>query len=149
MIDIPAIFKVNIILGTVGGVAAVLSKIDSLAPLYLQGLRTEAVSALQKWPKIHLKEKKYFRYLKRQEAILERIEAALQGKWKDLPSVFNFLLALVIYLQEELGDSPRAKYLDNLIEMLEQYIETVGGTKDQYIDYGIQLAEIFEENLKE
>lgn len=144
---IPATLKIELTLGTIAGCSQILHETGEYDSLWLKAIYDCSLEILTKWPKRKYKNRRQaIRYIKRMEKILEEIEKRLKGKWKSLGQIMNFFLALVITRYDELQrhNSKRAKELEPLIEMLEQYVNTLNADKSQVIDEAVELIDIFE-----
>jgi len=137
--------KVDLTLGLIAGAAQMLMEDERFAQFYFRGFHEITMDALKQWPKMPQKnERAAMRYLRRLDQALTRAQKNLEPLLHDLPSFLNFLLAEVVELQEALGSSPRAPLLDPIIEMLEQYIDTVQAYHSPAVDHGLKLADVWE-----
>ena len=144
--------RVDITLGTVGGVAKILADMSGLEQYYFKALEDMAIEILSQWPKYKLKnDRAALRYVNKLETKLNQAQAQLDGKWQNIGQVLNFLLAEVQDLYDDLIKSgsrsgkKNAQRLVPLIDMLEQYIETGGAYRGDIIDKALECSEIFKE----
>lgn len=140
--------RVDITLGLIAGAAQMLEEDDRFAMFYFQGLHDITIDALKKWPKYPATPKQARRYVNRLDKALRTAQEHLQPLLHDLPSFLNFLLAEVTDLQGDLGNSPRAPLLNPIVDMLEQYIDTVQGYQTKTVDHGLVLSDTWKAAIK-
>ena len=136
--------NVDITLGTVAGAGILLSKVEGLEEFYFEALTEVASTALEKWPLTPFKNEKAVRkYKERLHAQLEASEARVKEYINDVPSMLNFLLALVVDLQESLKGGKRTALLDPVIELLTEYIDRLELYEQEAIDRGLKANELY------
>jgi len=140
---ITARMNIDITLSTVAGIASALAHMEKFEQFYFQGLYELATEILADWPQYEFKnERAALRYMVKVKKGFDEVEKSLVSETRTLGAVLNFMLSEVTELYD-LVNPRNKKRLEPLVDMISEYVDTMGAYDEQCIEEGWNIHGIF------
>lgn len=148
---LPPRLRTEIVLSVIAGTALKLKEFPQMERFYFQGLYDVATEALRAIPLKKFRRKKdAVRHVRTILKAIKEAQASMPD-FQSLEAVLNWLLIEATDLYEELLDRKQEFYADAVkpvVEMIEQYISTMGADVEEAVEHGSRIAAGFKEGCE-